>query len=184
MKAVKVVSILMLVLCASLALSEIVWAGQKIPPRPKDFDIGAYAGLTVLIWLMGLGVNWLLLGSFPNRTDSLIIGLVNLFVLTLICTALIQGVPPLGSVISLIVLILLFIGLHGRSRALGRKILKASKHEPSAFAEVTVGWSAVAFLCAIPFLGWTVLAIYYFAGGLGAVTLSFFKKPGRLTTRK
>lgn len=188
MKAVKVISLSLMALCAYFAFSEIVWAGQKIPPKTGNFDMGAYAGLTVLIWLMGLGVNWVLLGSFPNRTDrlttlfekspwkSLLIGLVNLFVLTLIVFALLENVHPVGAAFSLIVLIVLFIGLHGRSRALGRKILRAAKHEPSAFAEVTVGWSAVAFLCALPFIGWTVIAIFYFAGGLGAVTLSFFSK--------
>ena len=88
-----------------------------------------------------------------------------------------EKIPPLSVVLLVIFGISLFVGIHGRCRALGRKILQAAKHEPGAFAEITVGWSTIALLCAIPLLGWFVLAPYFFAGGLGALTLSFFKKP-------
>jgi len=147
--------------------------------------------MTFLLWVVGLAVHWLLLGSFPNRTErlttlferspwkSLFIGLVNLFIIIVLVGVANEKAPPLSMIFILVFGIMLFAGIHGRCRALGRKILKASKHEPSAFAEITVGWSTVAFLCAIPFLGWFVLAPFYFAGGLGALTLSFFKKPAK-----
>jgi hypothetical protein len=196
MKAYRILALLLLVLCiGGLFLVGYAYAGElKIPPKAKEFRwnfLTAYGGLIFLAWATGLAFHWLLLGSFPNRTErlgtlferspwkSLLIGLVNLFIIFVIIGVTSEKVPPLAMMFIVIFGIALFVGVHGRSRALGRKILKAAKHEPSAFAEITVGWSTVAFLCAIPFFGWFVMAPFYFAGGLGAITLSFFNKPAK-----
>jgi len=196
MKAHKLLVILLLALfICGLFLVGYAYAGDlKIPPKAKEFRwnfLTAYGGLIFLLWATGLAAHWLLLGSFPNRTErlttlferspwkSLLIGLVNLFVIMMLVGVTSEKLPPLAMIFIVIFGISLFVGIHSRSRALGRKILKAAKHEPSAFAEITVGWSIVAFICAIPFLGWFVLAVFYFAGGLGALTLSFFKKPAK-----
>jgi hypothetical protein len=194
MKATKILAILLLALViGGVFLGGYAYAADfKIAPKAKEFRwnfLTAYGGLIFLLWGAGLAAHWLLLASFPNRTErlttlserspwkSLLIGLVNLFVIIILVSATEKSAPPLCMMLSLIFGIALFVGLHGRCRALGRKILRAAKHEPSAFAEITVGWSTVAFLCAIPLLGWFVLAPFYLGGGLGALTLSFFKKP-------
>lgn len=155
----------------------------------KHIGVAFYAGLCFLAWAIGLALHWVLFAAFPNRTQrltalferspwkSLILGIVNLFVLAVVSIVTIRFAPPLGLLFSLIFLVGLFVGIHARSRALGRRILKAAGNKSGALAEITVGWSALAMLWAIPFLGWTLIFIYFYAGGLGAVTFSLFEKP-------
>lgn len=192
MRFSRTLSVLLLALAAGgFLLSSYALADTNLPGRPHQFEVAAYPSWVFLIWGVGMALHWLLSASFPNRTERLttlftqspwkclLIGLVNMFILAVILGITLEKVQPLGLILSIIVVVALFVGIHGRSRALGRKILKASGHEPGAFGEVTVGWSAVAFLCAIPYIGWTVLFAYFFAGGLGAVTFSFFKKTSK-----
>ena len=165
------------------------YAYAEGPPIKQARYFEFYASWFFFIWGASLVLHWLLLASFPNRTErlsshferspwkSLLIGIVNLFIIAVILGVTFENAQPLAMILTVIALIVLFIGIHGRSRALGRRILRASGHEPGTFAEITIGWSAVAFLCAIPFLGWFVLAVYFYAGGLGALTLSIFRKP-------
>jgi len=183
-----------LVVC--LVMGAVIFAAQayagepQLPKKAHTFEFAIYPSWVFMFWAIGLVLQWVFLRWFPNRTErlttrfehspwkSFFIGLVNLFVLGFIVAATAEHVKPVGMLLLFIAVILLFIGIHARSRALGRSILRASGHEPGAFIELTVGFSAIAFLCAIPFLGWFVLAAYFSAGGLGAVTLSIFgKKP-------
>jgi hypothetical protein len=172
-------------------VTELVFGGKGIPNKPRDLnpaELASYGGVVFLLWGIGMALHWLLLASFPNRTErlttlyqrspwkSLFIGLVNVIIIGFIVAATLQHAHPLGVVLSLVAAIVLFVGIHARSRVLGRKILKATKHEPNAFAEATVGWTTAAFLCAIPFLGWYIISTYFIAGGLGATVLSFFSK--------
>jgi hypothetical protein len=175
---------------AVLFVPSALGASEEVELKGKAWHFvsaAAYPGWVFLLWGMGLVLHWLLLTCFPERTSKLtaafetapwkglFIGLVNLFVLFVVVGAAVATVPPLGLLLGLAASIALFIGIHGRSRALGRKILRAAGYEPAPFTEATVGWSAVAFLWAIPYFGWTVLFAYFFAGGLGALTFSLFR---------
>ena len=193
MKVAKPLFTLLLTAVVVVLVAECAFGGKaKLPNRPKDVipqEFATYGGGVFLIWGVGMALHWLLLASFPNRTErlttlyqqspwkSFFIGLINMIIIGFIVAVTLQHAHPLGVVLSLIATLILFVAIHGRSRSLGRKILKATKHEPNAFAESTVGWTATVFLWAIPFLGWYIIATYLFAGGLGAVTLSFFSKP-------
>ena len=181
------VPVVVLGLSAAAFASE-VQAGDMPHPKNNPVVFAAYPAWAFLWWAIELALHWVLLAGFPNRTarltglfeespwKSLLLGLVNLFVILVILGVTLQYIPGLGLVLSVAAGVFLFIGIHGRSRALGRRILKAARRESDAFVEITVGFSAVAFLCAIPFVGWFILATYFCAGGLGALTLSFFKK--------
>ncbi len=191
MKTAKLLSALLLVLTiGALLFAGYACADEEAHQGPRMMGFAKiYPGWVFLLWATGLVLHWLLLASFPNRTGrltalfgrspwkSLALGLVNLFVIIVVLSAL-ERAKPLVLILSVIALVLLFVGIHGRSRALGRRILKASKLEQGAFAQISVGWSVVAFLCAIPYIGWFILAAYFFGGGLGALTLSFFSQPG------
>jgi hypothetical protein len=193
MKATKPLLTLLLIAVVVILITECAFGGRaKLPNRPKEVippEIATYGGGVFLIWGLGIALHWLLLASFPNRTErlttlyqrspwkSFFMGLINMIIIGFILAVTLQHAHPLGVLLSFITAIILFVGIHGRSRSLGRKILKASKHEPNAFAEATVGWTAAVFLWAIPYLGWYIIGTYLFAGGLGAVTLSFFSKP-------
>lgn len=193
MKTVKPLLTLILIAVVLVLVTEVAFGGKaKLPSKPKDVippEVATYGGVVFLVWGLGMALNWLLLASFPNRTErltslyrrapwkSFFIGLVNVIIAGFIVAVTLQHAHPLGVVLSLVLAIVLFVGIHSRSRALGRKILAATKHEPNAFAEATVGWTAMAFLWAIPFIGWYIIGTYFLAGGLGAVTLSFFSKP-------
>jgi ABC-type xylose transport system permease subunit len=144
---------------------------------------------------VGLAIHWLLMASFQGKTErlsavferspwkSVLLGLVNLFVIVVIVGVFSEHVPPLGVLVLAAAVVVLFIGLHARSRALGRRILKASGHEATPLAETTVGWTTVTFASAFPLAGWLAF-IYFTAGGLGALTLSLFGKPAAETEKK
>lgn len=193
MRRAKVVSLLILAGIIVLVLSEYGFADVRIPAKPGKPDSGqtalfVYLILAFISWPVGLVLNWLLFTWFPNRTERLtllferspvkcmLIGLLNLFIIVVVVGVTVEHARPLGMLLLTIAIITIFVALHGRCRATGRRILTASKLEAGTFAATTVGWSTVVFVSAIPWLGWAVF-IYYIAGGLGAVTLSFFSKP-------
>lgn len=195
MKTLRIIVSLLLILgITGFVLSEYAYADIKVP-KPKGSNFGQLAlfihlTFVFFLWPVFLGLNWLLFSSFPNRTERLstlfehnprkclLLGLVNLFIIFVIVVVTLEHLPPLGIIFSIIAVVVLFIGLHGRSRILGRKILRASGHDGSIFAETTVGWTTVAFISGLPIAGWAMF-IYFIVGGLGAVTLSFFKKPAK-----
>jgi hypothetical protein len=170
---------------------ECAYADVNVPkPRESGFwgmALYLHLAFVFILWPVGLAIHWLLMASFQGKTErltaiferspwkSVLLGLVNLFVIVVIIGVFSEHVPPLGALFLAAGVIVLFIGLHGRSRALGRRILKASGHEATPFAETTAGWTTVTFSSAFPLAGWLAF-IYFTAGGLGALTLSLFGK--------
>jgi hypothetical protein len=145
--------------------------------------------VAAVIYLPGLALHMLILAYAPRRGSSLvsklqnhkvktlILGVLNTLLLTLIAFTLAKPAPVASILAVVLWYTLAVIGSHGIARGLGRRILGREHTEPPGdLKEIALGWFVFLFALAIPGLG-LILGFYWSVRATGGVVLTLFSIP-------
>lgn len=86
----------------------------------------------------------------------------------------IQAVPIVGLPWVVMATILAVLGLTATSEDVGRRLFWACGRDGNRAVHILCGWTVTSLACAVPVLGWFVIAPYAVLSGVGSVAVGLF----------